>query len=454
MADDSRFWRYFHDKLAWGQIFSPGPLSALVKGLAASLDQARLDMILLREQFSPETADTSLIEGFGASRGIIRTRLDTDETYRKRVENAFVWHKLGGKVTGLQQILAENGFLNALILPVNDVRRHDGTLAHNGLFGYGAGLCWAQFNVRLDIPESGLNAEVMTWLRWLVNEYKPARSKLRALSWALPLEDSADCTDAQFLRAATHPVDRKPWGFPLHDGAIRYDNGEFRVHNGKLAHDGKAHYSPWQPSGYRHNAALDAVTLSMRANNTDSVRYAPRHNAVLRYDGTGRRGLLNVPAVDESTTRLAARVADAVKVTEKTAVRASARLRDNAAQAHDGSITHGQRRITIRNGQLFHNGEGLRGQYGGMSFRAVRHDGLADHSGQTLHTLWGWLPESSHAPLFSYRALSDFCVTSLSATASDSFALHDSFTVGAFRYIFHNGKKAHDGEIRYSAKEV
>ncbi len=85
-------------------------------------------MILLREQFSPETADKSLIEGFGASRGIIRYRLDTDESYRRRVINAFVWHKLGGKVAGVQQILAENGFLNAKIVSVNDVRRHDGSI--------------------------------------------------------------------------------------------------------------------------------------------------------------------------------------------------------------------------------------------------------------------------------------------------------------------------------------
>ncbi len=118
------------------------------------------------------------------------------------------------------------------------------------MYTYGAGLCWASFNILLDIPESGLNRDVLAWLRWLVNEYKPARSKLRALSWALPLVDAADCTDTQFSSVITHPVDTRPWGYPLHDGSIRYDNGIFRAHDGKLKHDGKATYTAWQHQAF------------------------------------------------------------------------------------------------------------------------------------------------------------------------------------------------------------
>lgn len=120
----SRFWQYFHDKLNWPAIFSPGPLSALAKGLALHMDSVREDILWLRDQWSPVTADPELVARYGASRGILRTRFDTDESYRLRVINAFAWHKLGGKVRGLVQILAENGFSGAVILPVNDVRRH------------------------------------------------------------------------------------------------------------------------------------------------------------------------------------------------------------------------------------------------------------------------------------------------------------------------------------------
>ena len=177
MAEESRFWRYFHDNLAWAQIFSPGPLACLIKGMAASLDEARQDMILLREQFTPETADGSFIEGYGASRGIIRTRLDTSDSYHRRVINAFVWHKLGGKTSGLAQILAENGFFNAAIGPLNMIQ---------GVSDAFAALHWAHFAVRLDVPLAGLDQDALDGLLWLVNEYKPARSKLWAVSWQIP----------------------------------------------------------------------------------------------------------------------------------------------------------------------------------------------------------------------------------------------------------------------------
>ena len=37
----SEFWRYFRDVLRWPLIHTPGPLSALVRGQAASLDETR-----------------------------------------------------------------------------------------------------------------------------------------------------------------------------------------------------------------------------------------------------------------------------------------------------------------------------------------------------------------------------------------------------------------------------
>lgn len=93
----SPFWQYFHDKLNWPAIFRPGPVSALVKGLALYMDDVREDILWLRHQWNPATADDELIAAYGASRGILRTRYDTDESYRLRVVNAFAWHKLGGK---------------------------------------------------------------------------------------------------------------------------------------------------------------------------------------------------------------------------------------------------------------------------------------------------------------------------------------------------------------------
>ena len=57
----SPFWQYFHDRLNWPAIFRPGPVSALVKGLALYMDDVREDILWLRRQWNPSTADDDMI---------------------------------------------------------------------------------------------------------------------------------------------------------------------------------------------------------------------------------------------------------------------------------------------------------------------------------------------------------------------------------------------------------
>ena len=158
----SVFWRYFHDALHWPQIFHPGPLAAIIKGLAAHMDDVREDILWLRRQYAPPRAEDALLPGYGESRGVRRWSCDTDATYRARVINAHVWHKLGGKVRGLEQIYAENG-IAALVLPALDPA------------------LWAHFRVICDVSGDCFppSTAKLTWL--LANEYKPARSKLDAV---------------------------------------------------------------------------------------------------------------------------------------------------------------------------------------------------------------------------------------------------------------------------------
>lgn len=156
----SPFWQYFHDRLLWQWIFKPGPLSALAKGLALYMDNLREDILWLRKQWTPVTSEKDIIVGYGESRGIPRMRLDTDELYRRRVINAYIWHKLGGKIRGVERIYSENGFF-AQILNASDPK----TL-------------WAHFRVHIDVnnTEFGPDASELAW--FLANEYKPARSKI------------------------------------------------------------------------------------------------------------------------------------------------------------------------------------------------------------------------------------------------------------------------------------
>ena len=155
----SAFWKYFHDSLRWPQIFRPGPLSAVVRGLALHMDDVREDILWLRRQWNPATADDDMIARYGESRGIIRWQFDTDESYRRRVVNAFAWHKLGGNVRGLERIFAENLF-DAQVLPASRAE------------------LWAHFRLGIDVTGSIFDEQLCSLVFLLANEYKPARSVL------------------------------------------------------------------------------------------------------------------------------------------------------------------------------------------------------------------------------------------------------------------------------------
>lgn len=155
----SRFWQYFHDRLNWGPIFSPGPVSAIIKGLAHELDSIREDILWLRRQWTPITCEDERIVPFGESRGVPRTRIDTDATYKNRVINAYIWHKLGGKIKGVERIYLENDFITKILSASNPE-------------------LWAHFRVWIDVNDTvfGPDAAELAW--FLANEYKPARSKI------------------------------------------------------------------------------------------------------------------------------------------------------------------------------------------------------------------------------------------------------------------------------------
>lgn len=165
----SAFWKYFHETLAWPWIFRPGPLAVLVKGLALYMDDVRQDMLWLRDQFTASKAEASLIPGYGASRGVPRTRYDSDGQYRTRVERAFVWHKKSGKIEGLPQILAEYGY------PGGQVRHYAPQKPE----------LWAHFRLDLLTPPHQWGQADINAVYDLAKKYKPARSVLDAVSFAL-----------------------------------------------------------------------------------------------------------------------------------------------------------------------------------------------------------------------------------------------------------------------------
>lgn len=162
----SEFWRYFRETLRWPLIHAPGPLAALVKGLAASLDETRDDILYFRRQWLPAHCEDALIPGYGTSRGLVRHPKESAGQFRARVVNAWRWHLLGGKVQGLPEILKFYGFDVPIIQSLRPFQPSR----------------WAEFQLGLKTPvtqvEQQALLEGLDTLIWLVNEYKPARSVL------------------------------------------------------------------------------------------------------------------------------------------------------------------------------------------------------------------------------------------------------------------------------------
>jgi hypothetical protein len=156
---------YFFKTLRWPLIHRPGPLAALVEGLARALDEVRQDIIWLRNQFNPWTCEPGMIPPHAESRGIARYAEETGEQYRERCIRAFAWQCLGGGQLGMPQILAHAGYPGTKMF---NVRHEDAER-------------WAEFKPQVPVPESGLKAEDFPRIAWMANETKPARSRLAGI---------------------------------------------------------------------------------------------------------------------------------------------------------------------------------------------------------------------------------------------------------------------------------
>lgn len=162
-TDKSPFWRYCRDRLALQFITRVGALAALAHGICRCADDTAKDMRWLQAQFLPPKADEALIPLYGDSRGVERTRFDSDRQFRMRVERAFAWHRLGPKIFGMPQILREYGFGSCRIV---DCRGQNPDL-------------YAHFEIRLFKPPADFAADDVDRVFALADQYKPGRSKLR-----------------------------------------------------------------------------------------------------------------------------------------------------------------------------------------------------------------------------------------------------------------------------------
>lgn len=160
-------WEYFHDTLRWNLIrLTKSALSLMGEGGGNTLDDAREAILWLRKQFLPATAEADYLPAYATSRSITRHPSESDAQFKARVVRAWYWHYLGGKQAGLPKILEFYGYGEATI---RNWREVDPAL-------------WAEFWCDLLPPTSvALLPADLRLIVWALNEYKPARSRLRGL---------------------------------------------------------------------------------------------------------------------------------------------------------------------------------------------------------------------------------------------------------------------------------
>jgi len=183
------FWEYFKNKLRWPLIWSAGPLQTLVKGASQALDQARADISEMRTQSLPDRCDAVYLQRVADGRGMTRWIHESDQVWRARVEKAFWFYMTGGRLSCLQALFDAADVSASIIEPAEASQRWktaggavlDGSWAVNGSESLiqafaktGVPLLdWAEFAVILNL------AGVAGWddmARWIVSEFKPARS--------------------------------------------------------------------------------------------------------------------------------------------------------------------------------------------------------------------------------------------------------------------------------------
>lgn len=184
----SVFWDYFRKTLRWGPIWKEGVLAAVARGGAVGLDEARDNVLWLREQFVPDVCIAEYLARYAQGRAIsLQHYRETDDQYRGRVVNAFAWHEKGGKSRGLAEILEYYGFED---VQVYSLRSEDEER-------------WAEFRLYVR-PTFWMEDADYALLNRIANEYKAASAKLESI--VVQYEAGISAYAGVQVRTASHVV--------------------------------------------------------------------------------------------------------------------------------------------------------------------------------------------------------------------------------------------------------
>lgn len=181
------FWEYFRDTLRIPFILKRDALAMLAEGGAGNLDGVRDIIITLRDQFFAERCEEVVLANFARSRGIVRAPLEPEASWRGRVRFAYLWWQRGGRAGGMAKVLID--YFGFAAVDVVNMRAEDPAR-------------WAEFTVTCSMigEEAPFTSDQVTWL---INEMKPARSKLAGLTMVATVLSDIPCWSGAMFSAET-----------------------------------------------------------------------------------------------------------------------------------------------------------------------------------------------------------------------------------------------------------
>ncbi len=217
----SGFFEYFKS-LGMPYIRKAGGVNeGLARTAAGLLDASKEDVKWLRYQFLPQLCDDDQVNSHAEARGIERYQYESDAFFRNRVANAYQFFANGGTKAGVDAFLEAIG-LDAHVLEFSE---YTGDPA----------IGWAEFAAMVKIESLDQTTGNRQFLAALLNELKPARSKLALIIFTLdvrfylrPVMDLVIMDYADFVRChgfAARSYGIIGWGCEALDGSRSLDGG-------------------------------------------------------------------------------------------------------------------------------------------------------------------------------------------------------------------------------------
>lgn len=123
--------------------------------------------------------------------------VSTDEVRRELIKAAIELQRFKGTPWSIKEALRRIGYDNVTINEnlTDLVQVYNGTIIYDGSFTYGGDFHWAIFSVTIDYIEE-LTAEQLQDIFDVINEYKPTRCKLLAVTIPVDFTDEVEINEA------------------------------------------------------------------------------------------------------------------------------------------------------------------------------------------------------------------------------------------------------------------